>query len=84
MGKRIYYFVLSVAGLSLHAISFAQEKKDSVNNIIAQQQTAAAEDVMRSNDKIFVVMAVCITILVVLFLYLIRIDSKVSKLEKSQ
>jgi hypothetical protein len=38
---------------------------------------------MRSHDKIYVVMAVCITILTVLFLYLIRIDIKVSKKEKT-
>ena len=40
------------------------------------------DTIMRSHDKIYVVMAVCITILIVLFLYLIRIDSKVSKKEK--
>ena len=38
---------------------------------------------MRSNDKIYVVMAVCITILVGLIIYLIRIDKKVTALEKS-
>lgn len=44
---------------------------------------ASVETIMRSNDKIYVVMAVCLTILVVLFLYLVRIDKKVSKKEKS-
>ncbi|MEO6289119.1 MAG: CcmD family protein [Ginsengibacter sp.] len=44
---------------------------------------ASVETVMRSNGKIYVVMAVCLTILVVLFLYLVRIDLKVSKKEKS-
>jgi hypothetical protein len=39
--------------------------------------------VMRSHNKIYVVMAVCLTILTVLILYLIRIDLKVSKKEKS-
>lgn len=52
----------------------------------AQSSTATAasdiNDIMRSHDKIYVVMAVCITILTVLFLYLIRIDIKVSKKEK--
>lgn len=38
---------------------------------------------MRSYDKIYVVMAVCITILLVFFLYLIRIDRKVTRKEKS-
>lgn len=53
---------------------FAQQAVDSTN--------MSMNDVMRSHDKIYVVMAVCITILVVLFLYLIRIDIKVSKKEK--
>ena len=37
---------------------------------------------MRSHNKIYVVMAVCITILIGLILYLIRIDRKVSRLER--
>lgn len=50
----------------------------------AQSTSATSVDnAMRSHDKIFVVMAVCIVILVVFFLYLIRIDRKVSKKEKS-
>ncbi|HEY5464759.1 MAG TPA: CcmD family protein [Hanamia sp.] len=49
----------------------------------AQSVSATIDQTMRSNDKIYVVMAVCITILVVFFLYLIRIDRKVSKKEKS-
>jgi len=56
-------------------------------NIIAFSQTvetnsASFDATMRSNDKIYVVMAVCITILVIIFLYLIRIDTKISKKEK--
>lgn len=54
---------------------FAQNATDSTGY--------SANAVMRSHDKIYVVMAVCITILVVLFLYLIRIDIKVSKKEKA-
>lgn len=41
------------------------------------------DEAMRSHDKIYVVMTVCIVILVALFLYLIRIDIKVSKKERS-
>ena len=41
-----------------------------------------ADELMRSNGKIYVVMAVCIVILLVLFLYLIRIDRKISRKEK--
>lgn len=49
----------------------------------AQTQSTSIDDTMRSHDKIYVVMAVCIVILVVFLLYLIRIDWKVSKKEKS-
>lgn len=43
----------------------------------------AEEDPMRQNGKILVVMAVCITILIGLILYLVRLDRKITKLEKS-
>ncbi|HXR83549.1 MAG TPA: hypothetical protein VN722_04530 [Hanamia sp.] len=49
----------------------------------AQSATSNIDETMRSHDKIYVVMTVCIVILVVFFLYLIRIDNKVSKKEKS-
>ncbi len=49
----------------------------------AQTTASTVDQTMRSHDKIYVVMAVCIVILVVFFLYLIRIDRKVSKKEKS-
>ena len=39
-------------------------------------------DVMRSNGKIYVVVAICLTILIGLFLYVWNIDRKISKLEK--
>jgi hypothetical protein len=48
----------------------------------ADTTSGGTNSIMRSNDKIYVVMAVCITILVVLFIYLVRIDIKVSKKEK--
>jgi hypothetical protein len=39
-------------------------------------------DVMRSNGKIYVVMAVVVTIVIGLFLYLLNLDRKISKIEK--
>jgi heme/copper-type cytochrome/quinol oxidase subunit 2 len=49
----------------------------------AQTQVAAANtDIMRSNGKIYVVMAVVVTIVTGLFLYVFSIDKKISKLEK--
>jgi hypothetical protein len=40
-------------------------------------------DVLRSNGKIYTVVAVILTILIGLFIYLINIDRKISKLEKN-
>ena len=42
----------------------------------------AMADVMRSNGKIYVVVAICLTILIGLFLYVWNVDRKISKLEK--
>jgi len=48
----------------------------------AQTQVVAANtDIMRSNGKIYVVMAVVVTIVTVLFLYFFSIDKKITKLE---
>ncbi len=49
---------------------------------IANAQNAEMADTMRSNGKIYVVIAVMLTILSGLILYLIRLDRKISKLEK--
>lgn len=37
---------------------------------------------LRADGKIWVVMAVCLTILIGLILYVVRLDRKISKLEK--
>ena len=50
-------------------------------NCLAQNQPEMA-DVMRSNGKIYAVVAVCLTILVGLFLYVFMIDRKIKKIEK--
>ncbi len=49
----------------------------------AQQQNGT-EDIMRSNGKIYVVLAVCLTILIGLIAYVITIDRKISKLEREK
>jgi hypothetical protein len=50
----------------------------------AQAQQVEMADTMRSNGKIYVVVAVCLTILVGLFLYVFSIDRKISNIEKEQ
>lgn len=49
---------------------------------LAQSTAAEQEPVMRSNNKIYVVLAVCLTILIGLFLYLFSVERKISKLEQ--
>jgi CcmD family protein len=49
-----------------------------------QAQDAEMADVMRSNGKIYVVIAVMVTILLGVVIYLIRLDRKISKLEKNK
>ena len=50
---------------------------------IAQQNNVVEmADVMRSNGKIYVVVAVLATIFIGLMIFLIRIDKKVQKLEE--
>ena len=49
----------------------------------AQDGTVEMADNMRKNGKIYVVVAVVLTILIGLFLYLIRLDKKISNIEKN-
>ncbi len=53
------------------------------SNAVAQSNEAMA-NTMRSNGKIYVVVAVILTILLGLIVYLIRIDRKISRLEKNK
>lgn len=61
---------LSVAALLLSLFTFAQDAAPDM------------ADTMRSNGKIYVVVTVCLVILIGLFIYVVRVDRKVSKLEK--
>jgi len=56
-----------------------------VTSSAVQAQEAVAEnaDLMRSNGKIYVVVAVVVTILLGLFAYVFNLDRKISKLEKN-
>lgn len=51
---------------------------------IAQDAKPEMADMMRSNGKIYVVVAVCLTILIGLFIYVFLIDRKISRLEKGK
>ena len=64
--KRLSVFI---AALFISMSSFAQPKEDTL-------------ELMRSNGKIYVVVASCFIIVAGLFLYAFLIDRKISKLEK--
>lgn len=48
------------------------------------QDKVEMADVMRRDGKIYTVVAVCLTILIGLFIYVFLIDRKINKLEKEQ
>ena len=54
----------------------------TTHGIAQQNNFVEMADVMRSNGKIYVVVAVLATIFIGLMIYLIRIDKKVQKLEE--
>lgn len=51
-------------------------------SLLAQENKVEMADKMRSNGRIYVVVAVMLTILAGLILYVVRLDKKISKLEK--
>ena len=72
----MYKFIIRIFAIIqlmlLSVVSFAQENNNTV------------ETTMRSNGKIYVVMAVCVTILLGLIIYVISIDRKIGKIEDKQ
>jgi len=71
MNKIFSRLLFTVSSLLLSTISFGQDKPEMA-------------DTMRSNGKIYVVVAVCLTILIGLFIYVFIVDRKVSRLEKEK
>jgi uncharacterized membrane protein len=71
MRNSVYFLLLLLGNLFISTGVFAQ-----TNEVV--------ESTMRSNGKIYVVMAICITILVGLLIYVISIDRKIAKIEDKQ
>ncbi|MGZ8557352.1 MAG: CcmD family protein [Chitinophagaceae bacterium] len=59
-----------------------------LSTIVVQAQEGTAKtdfgETMRSNGRIYVVIAVILTILIGLILYVVRLDRKMSKMEKER
>lgn len=68
--KKFRYITLLLLTTLLSVITMAQDKKPDM------------ADTMRSNGRIYVVVAVVLTILAGLILYVWRLDRKMTKLEK--
>jgi CcmD family protein len=51
---------------------------------LAEQEPVEMASTMRSNGKIYVVVAVVVAILIGLFVYLLALDRKISKIEKGK
>jgi CcmD family protein len=49
---------------------------------VQAQEIANSDGIMKSNGKIYVVMAVVVVIVAGLFIYLLNLDGRISKLEK--
>lgn len=66
-------------GLIFSAIFFL-----AVGKVLCQENGSGevTVDFMRSNEKIYVVMAVVVTIVLGLYIYLYILDRKISKIEK--
>ena len=70
--KIIYKFFLIVSVILFSSLSAFTQQTDEIE----------MADLLRSSGKIYVVVAVLLIILAGLIIFLIRIDSKVSRLEK--
>jgi hypothetical protein len=64
--------LLLLIGFFISSITWAQQNKE----------VPEMADIMRSNGKIYTVVAVCLTILIGLFVYVFSIDKKIQRLEK--
>jgi uncharacterized membrane protein HdeD (DUF308 family) len=73
MRNKSFYLLLFFVAMAFAYSGFAQET-----------QPAEMADAMRSNGKIYVVIAVILTILAGLIFYVARLDRKISKLEKGE
>ena len=69
MHKILLRSALFVGCLFANVLCFAQAKVEMA-------------DSMRNNGKIYVVVAVCLTILIGLFIYVWNVDRKIGKMEK--
>jgi heme/copper-type cytochrome/quinol oxidase subunit 2 len=73
------FFLRVVFFIALVMMTVLAKAQDSLKNEKPQMA-----DLMRSNGKIYVVVTVVLIILAGLFVYLVQLDRKLSRLEKSK
>ncbi len=77
MINRAYSFFITLAFMFISLLAHAQEQVQQQNT-----EKGPINEFLRSNDKIYVVVAVLVIIFIGIVLYLIRLDRKISKLEQ--
>lgn len=80
MYKKVFSFLLLLSLWFTGSVALAQDQLRTVDSASAQRIEMA--DRLRSDGKIYVVVAVVLVILVGLILYVVRLDRKISRLEK--
>ena len=76
MPRKIYACLFWICTLFISSVALAQEK-------ITEKKVEMA-DGLRANGKIYVVVAVVVTILAGILFYLISLDRKISRIEKEK
>ncbi|MFT6850024.1 MAG: hypothetical protein ACJATA_000830 [Sphingobacteriales bacterium] len=58
--------------------------KSLLSLISPVQETIEMADIMRSSGKIYVVVSVVLIVFTLLIIYLVKLDNRISKIEKNQ
>ena len=82
MLKLKYLLFLFILTLATPTVSLAQTAAATEETASGGNSDVEMAETLRRDGKIYVVVAVIITVLAGLIVYLIRVDGKVSKLEK--
>lgn len=80
-GNKIVAKMLAIVALLFAGFNHVVAQTDNTTMPVHQPEMA---DTLRSNGKIYVVVTVLVIVLTGLFLYVIRLDRKISKLEKTK
>ncbi|HEU4551950.1 MAG TPA: CcmD family protein [Chitinophaga sp.] len=75
INRRTSYFLFTLVLLFTSMLAKAQQQNT---------ETGPVNEMLRSNGKIYVVVAVLVIIFIGIILYLIRLDRKITKLEHQQ